>query len=287
MTTPAVKTRTTTTGCSFSTSGSPNQPANAVAASNQIIYRAHVSFSGPNPLNLPNHIIDPLTTPVNAGGVRSGPLRVSANNDSTRIDSQLVTMQSAWLGERFVATFGFRRDEQEDYGSTTVLSPTRGELGATRIATPNESSGLPDEAERRRLTAKLVEIGEGLVASAEFASGPLGEARNFNNDSGRPYDGDWRKVNHLWRPQRASGEANAVPEPQRALCSKQSPRFNEESNGVRKRAFAAWIVSLCPDAAVVARHRAAIREAILHYHYERLHLSQFFALENAWWRLPA
>jgi hypothetical protein len=44
-------------------------------------------------------------------------------------------------------------------------------------------------------------------------------------------------------------------------------------------------VTLCPDAAFVAQHRAAIEQVITHYRYDRLYLSQFFPVESAWYRL--
>ena len=56
----------------------------------------------------------------------------------------------------------------------------------------------------------------GLQASAAFASTQLAQAREFDHDSAKPYDGDWRKLNDLWRPQKTSGEASDVSEPQRS-----------------------------------------------------------------------
>ena len=63
------------------------------------------------------------------------------NNDLTRLDSQLVTLQSAWWAGRLVTTLGLRRDEQEDFGSSVTLSPTRVVLGATRRGTPSSTNG--------------------------------------------------------------------------------------------------------------------------------------------------
>ena len=53
----------------------------------------------------------------------------------------------------------------------------------------------------------------------------------------------------------------------------------------REPLFAAWVVALCPDPAVVRRHAPAILEAIGRYHWDRLYLSQFFAAESAYYRL--
>ncbi len=125
----------------------------------------------------------------------------------------------------------------------------------------------------------------GLQASAAFASTQLAPAREFDHDSAKPYDGDWRKLNDLWRPQKTSGEASEVSEPQRSRKNKLSPRFGEEARLMREPCFAAWIITLCPDQEVIAKHRAAILQTLTHYRFDRLHLSGFFPLESAWWRL--
>jgi hypothetical protein len=129
------------------------------------------------------------------------------------------------------------------------------------------------------------QFAQGLSASAEFAATQLPQAREFENESARAFDGDWRKLNELWRPQASSTEASAVSAPQRSMQGKQSPRMHDESSLVREPAFASWIVALCPDSSIVARHRAAVLDTIAHYRCDRLYLSTFFPLESAWWRL--
>ncbi|OPZ19907.1 MAG: hypothetical protein BWZ10_00807 [candidate division BRC1 bacterium ADurb.BinA364] len=74
---------------------------------------------------------------------------------------------------------------------------------------------------------------------------------------------------------------------QSEMENRNSPRRLQETNLVREPAFAAWIVSLCPDASIVARHRGAALEAMVHYAFDRLRFSQFFALESAWERFIA
>ena len=54
---------------------------------------------------------------------------------------------------------------------------------------------------------------------------------------------------------------------------------------MREPLFAAWVVTLCPDPAVLRQHAPAILDAITHYRWDRLYLSQFFAAESAWYRL--
>jgi hypothetical protein len=126
---------------------------------------------------------------------------------------------------------------------------------------------------------------QGLAASAEFAATVLPQCRDFANDGKSKFEGDWRKLLPFWKPQRSIAEAEAVAREQLAFKNRISPRRREEALFVREPAFAAWIVSLCPDLAVVARHRAAALETIAYYRYEGLRYSQFFAVESAAERL--
>jgi hypothetical protein len=64
-----------------------------------------------------------------------------------------------------------------------------------------------------------------------------------------------------------------------------SPRRVSEAAFIREPAAATWIVTLCPDAAVVKPHREAIQKVIAHYDYTQLYYSTFFWVEGAWWRL--
>ena len=73
----------------------------------------------------------------------------------------------------------------------------------------------------------------------------------------------------------------------KATVPRPAPRRREEALFVREPAFAAWIVSLCPDRAVVARHRAAALEIVAYYRYNALRYSQFFGVESAAERLRA
>jgi hypothetical protein len=67
---------------------------------------------------------------------------------------------------------------------------------------------------------------------------------------------------------------------------------NRQSLGVetaliREPASAAWIVTLCPDPAVIRQHAAAIEQVISRYDYSRLYYSTFFWIECAWWRMQS
>ena len=124
----------------------------------------------------------------------------------------------------------------------------------------------------------------GLRASAALAAEGLPLCRQFDNDDRRKFDGDWRKLNQWWKPQQTEQEAVALAERQSRELNRLSPCRPYELTFVREPLFAAWVVTLCPDRAVVGQHRSAVVEAISHYRYERLHYS-FFAAESAWYRL--
>ena len=139
--------------------------------------------------------------------------------------------------------------------------------------------------ELERDPAIRAEYAKGLTASAEFAAGVLPTRAGFDNDGKSRFEGDWRKLLPLWRPQPGISDAQEVAAQQLELKHTLSPRRREEAKFVREPAFAAWIVTLCPDTVVVTRHRQAITDTIAYYRYPALRYSQFFAVESAWWRL--
>lgn len=131
------------------------------------------------------------------------------------------------------------------------------------------------------------QFARGLAVSAEFAATVLPQCREFANDGKSKFEGDWRKLLQFWKPQLTIAAAQEVAREQLAFKNRISPRRREEALFVREPAFAAWIVSLCPDRAVVARHRAAALETIAYYRYNALRYSQFFGVESAAERLRA
>jgi hypothetical protein len=125
----------------------------------------------------------------------------------------------------------------------------------------------------------------GLAASVAVAAPGMAVRRQFKNESTSHFSNDWRGMNALWRPQQTDAETHALATEQLAWFNRQSPRRVEEMRFVREPLFAAWIVTLCPDRELVARHRDEIRDTLAHYRYDRLRHSHFFAAENTWWRL--
>lgn len=126
-----------------------------------------------------------------------------------------------------------------------------------------------------------------LAASANFAATFLPRAREWDNDATRVFVSDWRRLNNLWREQRTEQESQALAREQLQWLNRESPQRREELRLVRESAFAAWIVTLCPDQSVIAAHRPALLATVSHYRSDRLRYSQFFPVENAWWRLRA
>jgi hypothetical protein len=126
---------------------------------------------------------------------------------------------------------------------------------------------------------------EGLRASAALSATSLGLCEKFDVNGTEVFNPDWRVMNEAWKPQHSEEEAVAVANAGLRVQSRASPRLHLEKDFMREPCFAAWVVTLCPDAAFVAQHRDAILKTIAHYRPEKLHLSQFFPLESAWYRL--
>ncbi len=125
----------------------------------------------------------------------------------------------------------------------------------------------------------------GLLASAELSAKSLPLCRRFDVNGTERFNPDWRVMNEAWRPQNSEEETIAVANAGLKVQHRTSPRLGVEKEFMREPCFAAWVVTLCPDPEFVAQHRAAICEVLTHYQFDRLYLSQFFAVESAWWRL--
>jgi hypothetical protein len=96
---------------------------------------------------------------------------------------------------------------------------------------------------------------------------------------------NWRVMNADWKPQQTEQEAQDLAHVQLKNFMKLAPRRGKETAFVREPTAAAWVVTLCPDEAVLKQHRAAVEKVIAHYDYSKLYYSQFFWVEMAWERL--
>ncbi|SFH99092.1 hypothetical protein [Planctomicrobium piriforme] len=126
---------------------------------------------------------------------------------------------------------------------------------------------------------------QGLRSSAELSAKSLPLCEKFNVDGKEHFDPDWHMMNAAWKPQNSEEEAVAVAVAGLRLQGKASPRMHLEKDWMREPCFAAWVVTLCPDAAYVTEQRPAIEKVIQHYRFNELYLSQFFPVESAWYRL--
>lgn len=126
---------------------------------------------------------------------------------------------------------------------------------------------------------------EGLRHSAELCAKSLPLIEKFDVNGGEAFNLDWRVMNAAWRPQFSEKDAVDVAVAGLRVQSKASPRLHLEKDYLREPCFAAWVITLCPDKAVVDAHRAAIEKVITHYDVTRVYLSQFFPIESAWWRM--
>jgi hypothetical protein len=126
----------------------------------------------------------------------------------------------------------------------------------------------------------------GLQASADLAFKSLPMAQQFDNADTSHFEMDWRKsMLPLWKPQQTEQEAQDLAHAQLKEFLKVSPRRAKETEFVREPTAAAWIVTLAPDANILKQRSADVERVIAHYDYAKLHYSQFFWAESAWWRL--
>lgn len=126
---------------------------------------------------------------------------------------------------------------------------------------------------------------KGLQAGADLAMESLPIGMKFDSDDRQKFEANWRLMNQGWKPQQTEQEAVALAQAELKEFGKLAPRRNQEVNGVREPAFAAWVVTLAPDKDILRQRRAALEQLVAHYRYERLVYSQFFPVENVWWQL--
>jgi len=127
---------------------------------------------------------------------------------------------------------------------------------------------------------------EGLQKSAHLAAESLPMGTQFDPNDGKTFSQDWRvAMMPLWKPHSTEQEAVELANLQVRAFGKLSPRRHTENAFIREPVSAAWIVTLCPDPAIVERHAPEIERIIAHIDYSKLYYSTFFWVESAWWRL--
>jgi len=126
---------------------------------------------------------------------------------------------------------------------------------------------------------------QGLKATVPVAAESLPLAFEFDNGDEQTFLLDWRALNAVWREQHSVQEVMALAKEQLAILNARSPRHFYEHRFMREPLFAAWVVSLCPDADAVRMYIPMILKAIGHFQFDRIYLSQFFTVELAYYRL--
>jgi hypothetical protein len=129
---------------------------------------------------------------------------------------------------------------------------------------------------------------EGLRKSADLAAESLELCDRFDPAIPSRFNVDWRaSMLPLWHTQSTEQEAVDLALLQLKEFAKTSPGRNRETAFIREGTSAAWIVTLDPDPARVAKHAPTIRRIAATLPYAQLHCSTFFWIESACLRLPA
>jgi hypothetical protein len=125
----------------------------------------------------------------------------------------------------------------------------------------------------------------GLAASAKLAAEALPLAQKWDNADTSPFEMNWRVMNAEWKPQTTEKEAQELAMVQMKSFLKVAPRRGKETAFIREPTAAAWIVTLCPDAAILKTHAPEVEKVITRYDFAKLYYSQFFWVELAWERI--
>lgn len=123
----------------------------------------------------------------------------------------------------------------------------------------------------------------GLARIAAFAAGRIALG-GWDPAAVPAFDADWRRLLPLWRAQPAVADMVAVATAQGREWDRISPRKSHELLRMAEPLFAAWIVTLSGDEALVRGCAPAIRAALCRYPWADMRYSTGFAGELAWWQ---
>lgn len=194
-------------------------------------------------------------------------------------DAKWEAMYRAGLGQRSAAE---QKSKQEICAGGMIFESTwtHNWTSCCEVAALRGLWELEPEGELKAAFA------QGLRASAQLAAQSLPLATKFDHRDNTTFSQDWRKAMlPLWKPQQTEQEAQTLADQQLREFLKLSPRRGRETAFVREPTSAAWIVTLCPEAALVKQHAAEIERVVAHYDYAQLYYGTFFWVESAWWRL--
>lgn len=149
----------------------------------------------------------------------------------------------------------------------------------------SSQAGLRALLELEADPALRAQFQQGLDANAGSAAPFVARYRTYDDAKFLAFDPNWRALNAAWRPQADIGEAVKLATEQYRLWNKQSPRRLAEADQMRDPLFAAWIVALSGNSAIIDPARPDIRGALTHYRWEKLNTCLFFMAECVYWQL--
>lgn len=152
----------------------------------------------------------------------------------------------------------------------------------------SSQAGLRALSEWEDIPAVRAAFQRGLDANARRAAPFIAGYVAYDNHNALAFDIRWRSMNSLWKPQTHISEAVELGRAQKGEngpWGRQSPRFALESLRLRDPLFAAWVVALSSNSAVIASVRANIQGALTHFDWDRLYTSTFFMAECVYWQL--
>jgi len=122
----------------------------------------------------------------------------------------------------------------------------------------------------------------GLAVNAKNALAAIEVHKAFDNNDTKVFgNANWRAVYATWFPQHTQAEAQTLSGI--ADKAKRGERKYYETRYMRNPLAAAAIIALAGD----GTGRDAVERAIRHYDYSKLHMSEFFFAECAYYALPA
>lgn len=124
---------------------------------------------------------------------------------------------------------------------------------------------------------------KGLSLTAEKAALHLSRYKNFDNAHNLAFNEDWRSLNTLWKPQPDIATTLALALQQGREWSKLSPARVYEDKHMREPLWACWVVLLSGNKALIGKHEAALKSALMHYDWKQLYTSRFFVVVPAFY----
>jgi hypothetical protein len=189
-------------------------------------------------------------------------------------------LQSLDEVSRFTFTNGLTRIEVIAKGDTEMQIHQTW-THSMSVAGLKEMLRLETDADRRQ------QYRAGLSRTGQIAAPFIGEYAKFQPDFDAGFSGDWRVMNTIYRPQPTVDDAVTLAMEQVKIMNAESPQSQQEKRYMMWPLFAAWIVLLSEDEALIDRKLPVIKTALMHYRWEKLHHSAFFVGENIFYAMPA